>query len=194
MNEDKRKKLIVIVAHCVLNQNTVVKPLASYPGAVSELVKYLVEKGYGIIQLPCPEAIYLGLRRWWMSREQYNTESYRSFSEKLIEPYIMLLKELVKDGCKYILIGVKGSPSCSIQISTSNPSYGGKPEIDKCSASAKVNAPGVFMEIFNKLVEKCGLPRPLFEIDIDHREIAINGIPDHIVARLEELVKEESNA
>ncbi|MEM4718055.1 MAG: hypothetical protein QXE81_04770 [Desulfurococcaceae archaeon] len=187
---DKRKRLIAIVAHCLLNQNTVVNPLASHPGAVVDLVRYLVDKGYGIMQLPCPEAIYLGLKRWWMSREQYELESYKSFSMKILEPYIMLLKELTKDGCRYILIGVKGSPSCGVQISTSNPSYGGKPEVSIYPESVKVNNPGVFIEVFKELIEKYKLPKPLLELEIDHRDVAINGLPSFIVSKLNEFAEE----
>ena len=107
-------KRVVVLAHCFLNQNTVVKPLASHVGVVSSLIQFIVEKGYGVIQLPCPETIYLGLKRWWMSREQYDTTSYREFSRRLLVPYIRLLEELIKDGCEYIVIGIKGSPSCAL--------------------------------------------------------------------------------
>ncbi|MEM1596060.1 MAG: hypothetical protein QXS24_02780 [Desulfurococcaceae archaeon] len=49
MNIDLRKKLIAIVEHCILNQNTVVKPLVSHEGAVKSSVNLLVEPGYGFL-------------------------------------------------------------------------------------------------------------------------------------------------
>lgn len=184
MNIDLRKKLIAIVAHCILNQNTVVKPLASHEGAVKSLVNLLVELGYGIVQLPCPEAIYIGNRRWWMSREQYNSESYKLFSRKLLEPYIMLLKELAKDNCNYVVIGIKGSPSCALNTTTSNESWYGEPRIDVLPSSKKVNMPGVFMEMFLNMIKENNIPGPLLLIDISHEEVAKQGLPVEIVQQL----------
>lgn len=181
-SEDRRKRLIAILPHCLLNQNTVVKPLASHEGAVKNLVEVLVEEGYGIVQLPCPETIYLGLRRWWMSREQYDTEMYKEFARKLLEPYISLLKELVKDGCRYILLGVRGSPSCGVEVTSSNPEWSGKPlAVVKV---AKVKGTGVFMEELLKLLEEKGLPKPVLITDIDHREISEKGVSVELVELL----------
>lgn len=181
MITDKRKKLVAIVAHCILNQNTVVKPLASHPGAVVDLVKLLIEKGYGILQLPCPEAIYLGMRRWWMSREQYDTSHYRAFSRRILEQYVTLLEELVKDGVRYIVIGVKGSPSCATQVSTSNMHWMGEPRIDFYPSSEKISAPGIFMEMFLDMIKERGLPDPMAIIDVDHEEIATKGLSIDVI-------------
>ncbi|MGC8983028.1 MAG: CD3072 family TudS-related putative desulfidase [Desulfurococcaceae archaeon] len=184
---DKRKKLVAVTAHCLLNQNTVVKPLASHEGAVKDLVKALVDLGYGIIQLPCPEALYLGLKRWWMSREQYDSRSYRSFAGKILEPYVALLEELVKDGCRYILLGVRGSPSCATQSTTSNPFWQGEPRVDKYPESTKVERPGVFMEVLLELIGKAGLPGPELVLDVDHEEVAESGLPAEIAEKLLEV-------
>lgn len=172
---DRRKRLIAVVAHCILNQNTVVKPLATHEGAVKSLVSSLIEQGYGIVQLPCPEALYLGMRRWWMSKEQYDTATYKEFSRKLLEPYVALLRELTRDGCRYVVIGVHGSPSCAAETTTSNPYWGGKPG-NLHPASVKVKSPGVFMETLLEMVKSTGIPGPIFLVDIDHREISEKGL------------------
>lgn len=178
--EDARGRKLVVVAHCLLNQNTVVKPLASHPGSVTELVKLLVDQGYGIVQLPCPETIYLGLKRWWMSKEQYDTQSYRAFARKLLEPYVKLLAELTRDGCEYAILGVRGSPSCALEITTSSPLWGGEPRAEKLPPSRKVKGPGVLMEELLKLIDEYKLPKPLLELDVDHEEVAERGVPGEV--------------
>lgn len=181
---DKRSRVVAVLAHCLLNQNTVVKPLASHEGAVTSLVEFLMKQGYGLIQLPCPEALYLGMRRWWMSKEQYDTESYREFSRRLLEPYVRLLAELARDGCRYAVIGVRGSPSCAIETTTSNPFWLGEPRADKCPPSVKVSGRGVFMEELLRMAEERGLPPPLAALDIDHREVLERGLPEGLVKTL----------
>jgi predicted secreted protein len=61
--EDRRSKRVVLVAHCVLNQNVKLDACAHYPGAIEELAAELVRRGLGIVQLPCPELACLGLDR-----------------------------------------------------------------------------------------------------------------------------------
>ena len=55
----ERSKRIVFVSHCILNQNTVVEPLARSRGAYGDIVRLLVDKGIGIHQMPCPEFRHL---------------------------------------------------------------------------------------------------------------------------------------
>lgn len=181
---DKRKKLVAVVAHCLLNQNTVVKPLASHRGTVESLIELLVRLGYGIVQLPCPEAVYAGMRRWWMSREQYDNPGYRAYAERVLEYYVDLIEELTRDGCRYILIGVEGSPSCALELTTSNKEWEGEPRIDQCANSIKINMPGVFMDLLLKKIRERGLPEPLLTLDINHREAAESGLPGVIYEKL----------
>ena len=56
--EDERGKKIVFVANCLLNANNKVLEQARYKGMFSEVIKVLDEFGIGIIQMPCPEALY----------------------------------------------------------------------------------------------------------------------------------------
>lgn len=52
---DERGRRIVLVSHCLLNENTRYAGGATRPGAVPEAVEELIGAGYGIHQLPCPE-------------------------------------------------------------------------------------------------------------------------------------------
>ncbi|MEM4916284.1 MAG: hypothetical protein QW708_03630, partial [Desulfurococcaceae archaeon] len=135
-----------------------------------------------LIQLPCPETIYLGLKRWWMSKDQYDTESYRKMARSLLEPYVTLLKELVKDGCRYIVLGIKGSPSCALEVTSVNPEWGGEPKVT--TGTVKIKGMGVFMEEFLKLIVEHSIPNPVMLLDIDHREIAEKGVPQDLEKRI----------
>lgn len=111
MNRGKR---LVLTSHCILNQNSVVSPLARAKGPFY-IVNMLVEKGIGIIQLPCPEFKYLGLGRKPMSKEEYDVPEYRELCKKLFQPFIEDLREYLKNGYEILgIIGVKESPTCSI--------------------------------------------------------------------------------
>ena len=68
---------VAYVAHCLVNQNAKVSEFAKCAGVVAPLVERLRANGYEIQQLPCPEMSYLGVVRWWQSREQYDTPGYR---------------------------------------------------------------------------------------------------------------------
>ena len=54
---DERSRRVVLVAHCLLNENTRYAGGAARPGAVAEVVNELIAAGYGIHQLPCPERL-----------------------------------------------------------------------------------------------------------------------------------------
>lgn len=83
----RRSKKIVLISHCILNVNSKVEGLAQYENNSLELVKYLIENKFGIIQLPCPEASFYGMRRWGHVKEQFDTPYYREHLQKYSIPY-----------------------------------------------------------------------------------------------------------
>jgi hypothetical protein len=46
--KDQRSGKVIFVSHCVLNQNSKVRGLAQFPGAVLPLVSLLLDNGIGI--------------------------------------------------------------------------------------------------------------------------------------------------
>ena len=53
----------MILAHCILNQNAKLDRCAHCPGPISEVLGLLLAEGIGIVQMECPEMLYLGLDR-----------------------------------------------------------------------------------------------------------------------------------
>lgn len=111
----KRLKKIVLVAHCILNQNVVVYPLARAKGAFTNILLDYTREDYGLYQLPCPEFKFLGLSRKPMSKEAYNSKEYLDLCEQLVEEVIKDLQIFRSDNHEIsILHGIKQSPTCSI--------------------------------------------------------------------------------
>lgn len=59
----ERNRKLVVVCHCILNCNSKSRRAFYFEGTHS-IVSKLIEEGYGIIQLPCPEMIMYGIKRW----------------------------------------------------------------------------------------------------------------------------------
>ena len=109
-----RSKKVIVLCHCILNQNSVINDWERARGAFP-LAGPILNSGIGIIQLPCPELIFKGLDRPPLEYEDYNTEEYRELSRQLLSPYVWQLKEYVSKGYELQgIIGINKSPSCSI--------------------------------------------------------------------------------
>jgi predicted secreted protein len=180
---DARGMKIAVVSHCILNQNTVAPGLASHKGTVESLVKLLVDKGYGILQLPCPEATYLGMNRWWMTKNQYDTPNYRAHCRHILEPTLTLLQELTGKGAQYIVIGIKGSPSCGIYTTTKG-EWRGDPSTATGTQTTKASESGVFMEELFALIKAKGIKEPTKVLEISHEEISKKGLPRETASEL----------
>lgn len=140
---------ITVVAHCILNPCTRVKGLGP--------LFYAPAKG-PLIQLPCPEAIYLGLERWAVTRNQLDVPEFRRFCERILEPYADLMEMLASKGYTLRIIGVSGSPSCGINTTTIGYSGG------RVRAAEHEHIPGmgVFMEVLLAELRKRGV---FFELE-----------------------------
>jgi predicted secreted protein len=160
--KDFRSKKVAILSNCILNQNSKVIGFAKYKGMIKEIVDLLYEYDYGILQLPCPETLFAGARRWWQVRDQYDTEGYREHCRLISRPIITMLKEYEKEGYEVIIIGVDGSPSCGINLSPTSKKWGGPPTLrDEDAWNAEmINKPGIFMEVLKEELEKAGLKVP----------------------------------
>ena len=109
-----RDKKLILLSHCILNQNSVVLPLARSKGGFP-IAKSLLDQGIGIIQLPCPEFKFLGPERKPMNKEEYDSPEYRTLCRDLFSPILEDIKKYLAQG--YSLVGIMGineSPTCSI--------------------------------------------------------------------------------
>jgi len=159
---DSRSRKVIFLAHCILNQNSVVLGLAKRPAAFQEVVTYLIDRGIGIIQMKCPETTYAGLLRFQQSVEQYSNPFFREHCKRIAAETIKLAEEYLRCGYEVLgIVGIKGSPSCGVTITTSA-GYGGPPERKE---EKKIPMPGVFMEELSKLIAGKGLDLKLLELN-----------------------------
>lgn len=123
---------IEVVAHCLVN------PLTRVIGLKPPR---FCQSG-PVIQLPCPEALYLGLDRWAVTRNQLDVPEFRRFCRSTIIHYADLLEMLAKKGASIRIVGIAGSPSCGI-ITTSTGYSGGRV---REAQHEHVPGRGIFME------------------------------------------------
>jgi predicted secreted protein len=116
MIQDKRGRKIVVVAHCILNQNSRVQGIAYYAGIINEIVDVLRKYEVGIIQMPCPELTYAGLLRQRQTREQYDTPAFRRHCRQIASSTADQVEEYVRNDFKVLaVLGVEGSPTCGVE-------------------------------------------------------------------------------
>jgi len=116
MIQDKRCRKSVIVAHCILNQNSRVQGKAYYAGMINEIVDVMRRHEVGIIQMPCPELTYAGLLRPSQTREQYDTPAFRKHCRQIASSTADQVEEYVRNGFKVLaILGVEGSPTCGVE-------------------------------------------------------------------------------
>ena len=166
----KRKKKIILVCHCVLNSNSKVEGLSQYEGVFKEYVNIIANKGIGIIQLPCPEMIMYGIKRWGHVKEQFDNLFYRQECRKMIEPIIQQVKNYVDAGYEIVgVVGIDGSPSCGVNFTCSG-NFGGE-IVDSCQIDnildslKEVNGSGVFIEELKKYLQEINLEIPFISIN-----------------------------
>lgn len=104
---------LLIVSHCVLNQNAVVQPLARSGGVIRSAADWALTSGYELFQLPCPEFRFAGPHRAGASFDDYNTPAFHAANAQLLESVIRTLLRYQAAG--YEIVGglhVQGSPAC----------------------------------------------------------------------------------
>jgi predicted secreted protein len=150
---------VAFVAHCLLNQNSKVGDGAHCAGVYSPIVDVLREKGWRIEQMPCPELAFSGLNRFWGVREQYDTAAYRRHCARLAAAVAAAIGVRVGQGEEIVLIGVEGSPSMGVTITSSDPRRGGRPDWPE-GTSEHVSGEGIYVEELRKALESRGLRFP----------------------------------
>lgn len=157
MFNDKRSKKVVFVSHCILNQNTKLDACAHYPGAIREMAEVIFGADIGIIQMPCPEFLYLGLDREadYGTRPTVEFEDTRIAGRMTEEKARCLCKLIIEDMMHQMmeyrefgfdiagLVGINGSPTCGVETTW----YDGEEH----------DGPGVFINMLSEELEKNNL-------------------------------------
>lgn len=175
MFSDQRSKKIVLVSHCILNQNSISDGTADYPGTNKSILKLLMEADVGIIQMPCPELLCLGLDRGDVcggerdvvvenTRIRHQLENGRAIEimHNLVNQIIFQIKEYMKNGFSILgVIGINRSPSCGIDTTSKN--------------DQEVSGEGVFIELLKHELAKNDIQIDMIGIKaLDSNEAALS--------------------
>lgn len=166
----ERKREIVVLSHCILNCNSKVEGLSNEKGSHNIALKFLNE-GYGIIQLPCPEMIMYGIKRWGHVKEQFDNLFYRNQCKIMLEPYIKQFENYIKNDYKIkAIIAIDGSPSCGYNKTCSSDNWYGELSgcnnlLAKINDIKMVNERGIFIEELESLLCENNLKIPIIGLD-----------------------------
>lgn len=166
----KRSKKIIVVAHCILNANAKVGPLAMYPGVLREVMDQFIEDGTGILQLPCPESSYLGINRWGMCREQYDHPNFRQHCRNILTSSADQIEGFMAAGYEMRgVIGADGSPNCGVTKTPSGLTGGVIRELEAVGTQLKnfkyIEGPGIFFGILKDILAHRNISIPFMAID-----------------------------
>jgi predicted secreted protein len=159
---DMRGRRIVVVAHCILNANAKYAGGAKRPGANIGVLEPYLRDGVGVVQLPCPESSFLGMGRWTMTRNQYDTGAYRRHCRETLRPTVDTLEEFSRAGYAIEgVVGIKGSPSCGVTETCEG--FGGG-EIGGVPVSVRAAGSGVMMTVLAEMLAERELPISMTDV------------------------------
>lgn len=149
----QRSKKIMITAHCILNQNTVIEGEARALGAVPSVLEWITKEGYGIVQLPCPEYTFLGLDRPPMTYEQYDNPQYRKHCREILQPIMEQLQGYQNSGYEIVgTVGIQSSPSCDQSMGVFFEEFQAMAREKNIKMGDKYFLPNVSKPVFNPIV------------------------------------------
>lgn len=178
MFDDKRSKKVLLIAHCVLNQNAKIDRCAHYPGVINEVAQILINAEVGIIQMPCPELLCLGLDRQVETGIQTTVESEdtrvarrmaedqaRTLCHKLVSDLVFQIEEYQRHGFELVgVVGINGSPTCGVETTWSD--------------NQERQGPGVFIEMLNEASRMRGFSLPMRGIKAYDPQQAVAAVKD----------------
>jgi len=178
MFDDKRSKKVLLIAHCVLNQNAKIDRCAHYPGAINEVAQILISAEVGILQMPCPELLCLGLDRQAETGIHTTVESedtrvarrmaegqVRTFCHKLVSGLVFQIEEYQRHGFELVgVVGINGSPTCGVETTWSD--------------NQERQGPGIFIEMLSEASMRKGVSLPMRGIKAFEPQQAVAAVKD----------------
>ena len=146
---DGRSMRVALIPHCALNQNARLAACAECPAAVDALVRGLLDRRVGMIQMPCPELLVIGLDRGHLQiRSALESRPARAALRALAKELVFQIAEYRRCGVRVLgILGKNGSPSCGV---------------DRTSRQGKqTDGAGVFIEELTAELCAAGIDLPL---------------------------------
>ncbi len=163
---DARGRRVVLLPHCALNQNSRVAGAAVRSAAMDNLIAGLLQHNIGIIQMPCPELILLGLDRAHLAiGAELEKVELRAQLHRLALELVEQITAYRKCGVAVLaILGKNGSPTCGVETTWRR---------------GVVPGTGAFIEEMRALLQNHGLKVKIVGIEDDN--------PEAVLSRLEGL-------
>lgn len=166
---DGRGGKLILVAHCVLNQNARDAGTAESPATMKLILAALAANDIGIIQLPCPELMVLGLGRQRATpplatiRERLQLPDSQVRLGRLVEQVVYQIREYRAQGFRILgILGKNGSPTCGVRVGTLCKDRGARE--------------GIFIHLLKQRLHAEGLDVAIHGIDEDCQQRAIDWV------------------
>lgn len=163
---------IFVVSHCILNTASKVecdeRELAEELAQRARFLRLVLDKDVDLLQLPCPEFILYGSRRWGHVREQFEHPHYRQAVRAMLEPILLQVEEYLSNPERFQLLGfvsVEGSPSCGYHLTCRGDwggEFGNEAELARRRATLRmVEEPGAMMHILAEELKRRSWSLPI---------------------------------
>ena len=176
MFDDARSKRVVVLAHCLLNQNAISDGTADLPSQFDGIVEFLMRRRIGFIQLPCPEFLCLGLDRGdahgadrpllqenTRIREAMGEAAHVSVLREKANDLVQQIRQYQSHGFEVLgVIGVDRSPSCGVATTT----IGGSEQPGR----------GTFFEILAAALDESGIRLPMIGTKTGEPEVSLEKV------------------
>jgi predicted secreted protein len=176
MFTDIRSKKIVLVSHCILNQNSISDGTADYPCSDYEVVNLFLNAGVGIIQMPCPELNCLGLDRGDKRgsdnpviiensriRKSMNKKDAKEILNGIVLNLVYQIEEYIKYDIAIIgIVGINRSPSCGVETTSKD--------------NMEIEGTGVLISVLQKELKKRKIVIPFVGIKAAERNKSLKSV------------------
>jgi predicted secreted protein len=152
---DHRSGRLVAVIECILNQNARDLGAATYPALNTAFLGLCLQYDIGILQIPCPEMRFMGLRRerppGKTIREVMDTPAGRQCCRVLSQNLVNTIREYQKSGYRVLAIlgGNPESPGCAVHS-----------ECRPTNSERLTEQSGVLMKVLQEELRACQIEIP----------------------------------
>ena len=161
-------KKILLVSHCLLNTASKLKSydlgdMEAEEALRRSLLKAAIDNGVQLLQLPCPELLQYGARRWGHTCDQFDNVFFRQRCREMLAPVVLQVQEYLANPQEYEILGIlgiDGSPSCGVKYTCRGP-WGGEFSGRDVSGVLKqchlAEGRGVFMDTLLEMLGENGI-------------------------------------
>ena len=127
--KDCRSMKVIFVSHCLLNQNARLEKCAECPSVNRTLAEGILDREIGMVQMPCPELMVLGLNRGHIAiRSGLESIPAREALRKIGETVAFQVRQYQDAGVKVLgVLGKNGSPACGVETTSRSDGKGSIP-------------------------------------------------------------------